>query len=180
MSTGDKELIDKLETLVSESLFKEALDKLGSVFNASQQEAGRLKMFRIGFLARFLFSCLIDADRIDSADFENPDNVDLRRRRKVEWQIAIDRLEDKLSTLKVRNDIDRIRNNVSEECLKRACDEQGIYTLTIPTGGGKTFTSIRYGLYHAKKHNLDHIFYIIPYTSIIEQNARVVRGYPRV
>lgn len=61
------------------------------------------------------------------------------------------------------------------QCLKRAVDSQGIYTLTVPTGGGKTYASIRYALRHAKKHKLDHIYYILPYTSIIEQNAQVIR-----
>ena len=72
--------------------------------------------------------------------------------------------------------MDIVRNRISLQCLDRACDPQGIYTLTVPTGGGKTFTSMRYALHHAKKHKLDHIIYIIPYTSIIEQNAQVIRN----
>ena len=71
--------------------------------------------------------------------------------------------------------IDEIRRKISDDCLKRAADSQGIYTLTVPTGGGKTLASLRYALHHAQKHNLDRIIYIIPYTSIIDQNAQAVR-----
>ncbi|WP_428982875.1 DEAD/DEAH box helicase family protein [Paraglaciecola aquimarina] len=61
---------------------------------------------------------------------------------------------------------------MSDECLKRAFDKQGIYSLTVPTGGGKTFASLRYALQHAKQYKLDKIIYIIPFTSIIEQNLK--------
>ena len=74
-----------------------------------------------------------------------------------------------------RYPIDEIRRRISDDCLKRAADSQGIYTLTVPTGGGKTLASLRYALHHAQKHNLDRIIYIIPYTSIIDQNAQAVR-----
>lgn len=170
----EKELLVKLEKLSSEQFLKEFLEKLSTIYKPHQQEHERLKMFRLGFFTRFLFSCLIDADRTDSADFENPSNIPLRSNGPVDWSAAIDRLEDKLSTLKIRNPVDKIRNKISEECLRKASEPKGMYTLTVPTGGGKTFASMRYGLHHAKEHNLDHIFYIIPYTSIIEQNAQVI------
>ena len=61
------------------------------------------------------------------------------------------------------------------DCLKRSHGPQGIYTLTVPTGGGKTLASLRYALHHAAYYKLERIIYVIPYTSIIEQNAGVVR-----
>jgi len=72
--------------------------------------------------------------------------------------------------------VDVIRNQISSQCLQKSAGPQGIYTLTVPTGGGKTYASIRYALHHVKKHKLDHIYYIIPYTSVIEQNAQVIRN----
>lgn len=175
LETGDKKIVDSLESIATEVFFKNFLKKVAAVVFSETKEYDRLKHFRLGFLTRFLFSCLIDADRIDSADFETPGNVKLRPKEAVEWKIAIKRLEEKLAGFQVRNQVDEIRNRISQECLGRALGSQGIYTLTVPTGGGKTFASMRYALHHADKHKLDHIIYIVPYTSIIDQNAREIR-----
>ena len=143
---------------------------------SDQATNNKIKEFYLGCLTRFLFSCLIDADRINSSDFEREDQKDVRRlTEKPDWQSAINQLEAKLAGFKNRYPIDEIRRRISDDCLKRAADSQGIYTLTVPTGGGKTLASLRYALHHAQKHNLDRIIYIIPYTSIIDQNAQAVR-----
>lgn len=140
----------------------------------SEKESKLLKQFRLGLFTRFLFSCLIDADRISSADFEHRENKRLRSAEQINWDIAIKRLEAK--QFQVRNEkVDAIRREISDQCRKRADDEQGIYTLSVPTGGGKTFASMRFALHHAKTHQLDRIIYIIPFTSIIEQNADEIR-----
>lgn len=176
LNTCEKEIVSTLNGFDSNLLLKDVWEKIVSVVKPQKNEAARLKHFRLGFLTRFLFSCLIDADRINSADFENPSNKRCRFFGPVNWQIAIDRLESYLAGLEIRNQVDVIRNQISSQVRKRAADPQGIYTLTVPTGGGKTYASIRYALHHAKKHKLDHIYYIIPYTSIIEQNAQVIRN----
>ncbi|MBN2343922.1 MAG: CRISPR-associated helicase Cas3' [Deltaproteobacteria bacterium] len=171
----DKTIIDRLEILAIRTFLQQFWARLAVIIAPDQNEELRLKAFRIGFFTRFLFSCLIDADRIDSADFEEPGRKKFRRSGDVNWQPAIDRLESKIATFQVRNDVDKIRTKISDECLKRADGPQNIYTLTVPTGGGKTYTSMRFALHHAKKHGLDHIYYVIPFTSIIEQNAQVIR-----
>lgn len=175
LAHGDKTIINTIQALATDDFLKDFLAKIIAIVAPQKKEHDRLKHFRLGFLSRFLFSCLVDADRIDSADFENPQSKQLRLCGPVDWQEAIDRLEKKLASFEVRNEIDEIRNSVSLQCLRRAADPQGLYTLTVPTGGGKTLASIRYGLHHAKQYGLDHIFYIIPYTSIIEQNAEAIR-----
>ncbi|MCP4682292.1 MAG: CRISPR-associated helicase Cas3' [Desulfobacterales bacterium] len=171
----DETILAKLDGLACESFLQDFCNQLGKIIAPQKEESEIIKQFRLGVFTRFLFSCLIDADRIDSSDFENPENVQYRSMESVDWQIVITRLEEKLASLPNRNEIDTIRCSISEQCRERADDPQGIYTLTVPTGGGKTFASIRYALHHAKKHGLDHIIYIIPYTSIIEQNAEVIR-----
>ena len=175
LNTCDEEIVSTLNGLASNRIFKDIWKKIVAIVEPQKNEAARLKHFRLGFFTRFLFSCLIDADRIDSADFENPGNKKNRFSGPVNWQLAIDRLETRIAGLEVRNRVDVIRNQISSEVQRRAAEPQGIYTLTVPTGGGKTFASIRYALHHAKKHALDHIYYIIPYTSIIEQNAQIIR-----
>lgn len=171
----DPEVLKKLNLLASPALIQECSQQIFKLIDPGKNQSEIVKHFKIGLWVRFLFSCLIDADRINSADFENPGNESMRSKGRVNWRVAIDRLEDKLTNLPVRHEIDSIRKSISDRCKARALDPQGIYTLTVPTGGGKTYSSIRYALHHAQKHNLDRIIYIIPYTSIIEQNAQAIR-----
>lgn len=132
---------------------------------------------QIGLLTRLLFSCLIDADRIDTADFEFPGRARQRLHgRYVGWDMLIDRLETHLIGMRASKPIDAIRQRVSNECMTAAERSQGIYALTVPTGGGKTLASLRFALHHARKHGLDRIIYVVPFTSIIDQNVEVVRN----
>lgn len=172
---ADEAVKRQAEGLANEDLVKLLLKPLAAILKQPDSNE-KIKEFHLGCLTRFLFSCLIDADRINSADFEREAQKDFRRlTQKPNWQEAIDKLEAHLESLENDSTINGIRRNISDACLKRAADAQGIYTLTVPTGGGKTLASLRYALHHAQKHNLDRIIYIIPYTSIIDQNAQAVR-----
>ena len=129
-----------------------------------------------GLLVRFLLSCLLDADRIDSAEFEDPTYGALRSRlSKKPWEKLIQRLEKHLLTLGQDGAINELRSKISEACRQKALDEKGLFTLTVPTGGGKTLASLRFALHHAQRWNMERIIYVIPYTSIIDQNAGVAR-----
>jgi len=175
LKVADEEIFKKIEAFVTDQFLKDFWEQLIKIIAPQKNKSELVRQFKLGFFTRFLYSCLIDADRLDSADFEDADNTTLRSTGVIDWQIAIDRLEGTISNFPVRNEIDTVRSKISDQCKKRAKAPQGIFTLTVPTGGGKTFASIRYALHHAKEHNLDHIIYIIPYTSIIEQNAAVIR-----
>ena len=132
--------------------------------------------FKIGLIARFLLSALIDADRLDTADFENPGFPQYRNYGcYVSWSRLIELLEDHLSSLPGDRPIDGIRRRVSDQCVRAARGGRGIYRLSVPTGGGKTLASLRFALYHAREHCLDRIIYVLPYTTIIDQNADIVR-----
>ena len=172
---ADEVVQQKAHELAGENLIRNLLKAVKPILSDSTTN-DKIKEFYLGCLTRFLFSCLIDADRINSSDFEREAQKEVRRlTEKPDWQIAIDQVEAKLAGFQNCYPIDEIRRRISSDCLKRAVDSQGIYTLTVPTGGGKTLASLRYALHHAQKHNLDRIIYIIPYTSIIDQNAQVVR-----
>ena len=172
---ADEVIQQKAYELAGENLIRSLLNAVKPILS-NQTINNKIKEFYLGCLTRFLFSCLIDADRINSSDFEREAQKEVRRlTEKPNWQTAIDQLEAKLAGFENCYPIDEIRHRISDDCLKRAADSQGIYTLTVPTGGGKTLASLRYALHHAQKHNLDRIIYIIPYTSIIDQNAQAVR-----
>ena len=177
---ADEVVQQKAYELAGENLIRSLLKAVKPILSDPASN-DKIKEFYLGCLTRFLFSCLIDADRINSSDFEREAQKEVRRlAEKPDWQSAIDKLEVKLAGFENRpaeeiKPIDEIRRRISDDCLKRAVDSQGIYTLTVPTGGGKTLASLRYALHHAQKHNLDRIIYIIPYTSIIDQNAQAVR-----
>ena len=179
---ADEVVQQKAYELAGENLVRSLRNAVGLILSDSTVN-NKIKEFYLGCLTRFLFSCLIDADRINSSDFEREAQKEVRRlTKKTNWQSAIDKLETHLAGFGNRYPADKIRRKISDDCLKRAKDSQdregdpqGIYTLTVPTGGGKTLASLRYALHHAQKHHLDRIIYIIPYTSIIDQNAQAVR-----
>ena len=180
---ADAEIKEKAEQLVKPSI--SALWKQRNAIMQSTQQSETIRQFYFGFWTRFLFSCLIDADRINSADFENPHLAE-HRNQTVSWDVAINRLEFFLT--EQQHEIERKREQLTENtlrlntrrreisdiCKNRASHRQGIYSLTVPTGGGKTYASFRFALHHARTHNLERIFYVIPYTSIIEQNAEAI------
>lgn len=150
-------------------------------FNSLQEtnDSKETLTFKCGLLIRFLFSCLIDADRLNTADFESPNKVPLRNYGQYRpWETLIQRLNNRLVDFEKKenkNKVDELRNKVSQSCFNFSSKPRGLYQLTVPTGGGKTLASLRFALNHVKIHNMERIFYIIPYTSIIDQNADEVR-----
>tara|TARA_R110001592_G_scaffold215384_2_gene468726 strand:- start:992 stop:3454 length:2463 start_codon:yes stop_codon:yes gene_type:complete len=176
-SNASDEILAKAESLLNPELVQGFMGLFKKMAPSPSAAFELISSFQIGFLTRFLFSCLIDADRLNSAEFEEPSRLAARSKRsdKPCWDVAIDRLEAKIAGFELNNPIDQIRCDISQACLDRAPQKTGIYTLTVPTGGGKTYASLRYALHHARKNSLEQIFYIIPYTSIIEQNAAVMR-----
>lgn len=135
-----------------------------------------LHKFKFGLLVRFLFSCLIDADRTDTADFADPAASAIRQHGQYAgWAELMGRLERKLESFTGDSPVENLRRQVSEECLAASGRPKGTYLLSVPTGGGKTLASLRFALNHAAHRKMDRVIYVSPYTSIIDQNAAVVR-----
>lgn len=130
-------------------------------------------------LTMMLFSALIDADRTDSRKFDENQSELIQKSQDESFLIYAKRLEENLESLQktsINNEITKLRQEMSNNCLQKSSSPTGIYSLSIPTGGGKTLASLRFALHHAIHHKLDRIIYIVPFTTIIEQNAQVVRG----
>ena len=164
---ADPSLVDELTCILRDVTKKNRANGKGSQATFQQ----------FGLVVRFLFSCLIDADRIDTANFEHPRAARLRPIGEyTDWPTLRQRLERHLDAMPPRRAIDGLRRDISEHCMQAASRPNGIYTLTVPTGGGKTLASLRFALHHAEQRKLDRIVYVIPFTSIIDQNAQVVRS----
>ncbi|MEF2292557.1 CRISPR-associated helicase Cas3' [Virgibacillus dokdonensis] len=131
------------------------------------------------FVTKFVFSALIDADRTNTRLFEE-DETPLNPDHKALFETYYERLHEKIMAFQnhpnANTPINRLRSKMSEQCEAAAVKKSGIYTLSIPTGGGKTLASLRYGLKHALIHHKKRIIYVVPYTTIIEQNAEEVRS----
>jgi len=174
----DPSVKEQLDGLISrQDLVETMIVSLREVTEKSKGEGKQIIWFKYGLLVRMLFSCLIDADRLDTADFERPAAKQLRMNGQYEhWQTLIDRLECHLKTLIPKSPIDHLRQDISRHCLEGASRDKGIFSLSVPTGGGKTLASLRFALHHAHKHGMDRVIYVVPFTSIIDQNASIVRG----
>jgi CRISPR-associated endonuclease/helicase Cas3 len=177
LRVADKKLIARCDELLSNpNMITALLSLLQRIEQRNAEASAELTCQQFGLAVRLLFSCLIDADRINSADFEHKRT---RRFRPlggyVPWLTLLARLETHLQALKPRHPIDDLRNQISAQCLAAAERSRGVYTLTVPPGGGKTLASLRFALHHAQQWKLDRVIYVIPFTSIIDQNARDVR-----
>ena len=132
----------------------------------------------IHHLIRMLYSCLVDADYLDTEAFMMPEQSKVRGG-KSSMRELLSKLEDYLSKLKKDapdTDVNRVRNYVQEQCREKSDGAVDFYSLTVPTGGGKTLSSVLWALRHAVENNLQRIIIAIPYTSIIAQTASVLRG----
>ena len=139
----------------------------------------KYKNFRQAFFTRMLFSCLIDADRIDTENYTR--RIKNKPPLKSDFP-AISALQAKLSAYLVQlsgnahsSPVNTLRNDILTHARKQACLPPRLFSLTVPTGGGKTLTSLAFALDHAALQQMRRIIYVIPFTSIIEQTARVFR-----
>lgn len=140
---------------------------------------GPLQGFQLAFLGRMLFSCLVDADFLETERF-----YDAAEGRRTERGIPValpllrERLDRHLTKTAAEapdTPVNRLRGAVLAHVRAQAGRAPGIFTLTVPTGGGKTLTSLAFALDHAIRHGLDRVVYVIPFTSIVEQTANVFR-----
>lgn len=125
---------------------------------------------------RVLFSCLVDADYLDTERFMQPDQYQLRGAKSFLTEL-LPILEAHLHSFgEPHTEVNRIRAEIQQYCRERAESGPGFYSLTVPTGGGKTLSSLLWAMLHAIRHNKKRIIIAIPYTSIIVQTAAILRN----
>lgn len=135
------------------------------------------KQFDYHHIVRMLFSCLVDADSLDTEAFMKPEQAKFRGSH-ASIKELLSMLESYLQMLKANaphTNVNEIRNYVQEQCTNESQGECGFYSLTVPTGGGKTLASVLWALHHAVKNHQHRIIIAIPYTSIIVQTAAILK-----
>lgn len=137
-----------------------------------------LNAFDFHHFVRLLYSCLVDADFLDTESFMNEENAVLRGQKENLQQLSA-KLESYLEVLAINSadsPVNRIRNIIQKKCLETSKETPGFYSLTVPTGGGKTISSLVWAINHAKVFYKKRVIIAIPYTSIIVQTAEVLRS----
>lgn len=165
-----------------------ALITQSSIGNGAKKARKNDANFMPNLFIKLIYSMLIDADRLSSMCYETGEDFASYEKAQDEiqmtWKVYKQMFEEYFSGLQKKSEtledtgkkrVNAIRQRISDECFEAGRKESGIYTLTVPTGGGKTLSSMRYALEHSKRLNKERIIFVLPYTTIIEQNAKVIR-----
>ena len=134
--------------------------------------------FQVAFFTRLLFSCLVDADRTATELFCDPAQAAERNYKKPtigELQEAVHDFLHRLESESIGTPVNRLRAEVRANCVAAAQLAPGFFSLTVPTGGGKTLSSLAFALHHASTHQLRRVVFAVPFTTIIEQTADAYR-----
>ena len=177
-----QEIIDLAVSIIDE------LTGVPDLYKAIEKRISCSDNIALEFLIRMIFSCLVDADYLDTERHFNPqqskkrygnyligDELTGEAKAKVIRELNKNLSEhySKLKNSAESSELNDIRNKIYEDCLRMATNKPGIYRLTVPTGGGKTLSGMAFALKHAEENNLEKIIVTIPYTSIIEQTADI-------
>lgn len=164
-----------------DELYYQAVSDVKSALGKLQTQDKKETYFYIGMLMRTLLSLLIDSDRLETARYMGS-TVREKGGSQAVWEKMIPKIEEQIQRFRKttvedsgRQELYRIRDGISQQCLEKSALPVGIYTLQVPTGGGKSLASMRFALHHAQKHHMERIFYIAPFRTILEQTAKTYR-----
>jgi CRISPR-associated endonuclease/helicase Cas3 len=164
------ELLERIRNRVPNGLLKE--------FNFEKPCGKSLTPEQINLWIRMLFSTLVDADFLDTESFMRPESFKLREQYDS-LQVLKERFDihiDKIHATYPQTAVNIIRNKILNDCIESAQIKPGFFSITVPTGGGKTLSSMAWALSHGLKYNKTRIIFAIPYTSIITQTAQIYRS----
>jgi CRISPR-associated endonuclease/helicase Cas3 len=163
------EFLDKIRTIIPK--------EIAEIKKLNPPNGKSLSPEQMHLWIRMLFSCLVDADYLDTERFMNPESFAKRGKYKTIGELKI-LFEKHMAALKqnaLDTDVNKIRNIVLKHCMQSGEKIPGFFSITVPTGGGKTLSSMSWALEHAAKYNKSRIVFAIPYTSIITQTVQVYR-----
>ena len=165
-----QEFLDKIRSKIPRELFEKINLNLpiGKPIEANQMH----------IWIRMLFSCLVDADFLDTERFMNPESSEMRNKYDSlsELKNRFDNHMEKMCKNAPSTAVNSFRNQILRDCIKSGELSPGFFSITVPTGGGKTLSSMAWALVHALKYNKSRIVFAIPYTSIITQTAQIYRS----
>jgi CRISPR-associated endonuclease/helicase Cas3 len=173
------ELFQKYETF---------LDRLPQIVKRFENELGTIQdkiesppeifsdKLKLEMATRMIFSCLVDADFLDTeSHYQNGEFRQSRRLLPKEFLAKLENARQAKVKQAIAKGVDenllKLRNCIFDDCLRKAESERGFFSLTVPTGGGKTLSAMAFALRHAEVHDLSRVIVVIPYLSIIEQNS---------
>ncbi len=170
----------ELDKISKEILFYPTL-KVDNLREWFKNSSGESRAFGYVFLIRMLFSSLVDADFLDTERFMNPKKNEKRHSYPSLndlRNIFMKKMKEFQERKKFENKkLNELRGEIYQKCIRAAQKEPGFFSLTVPTGGGKTLSSLAFAFEHAKKYGFERIIYVVPFTSIIEQNAEIFRVF---
>lgn len=165
-----QEFLDKIRTKIP----KELLEKI----NLNLPIGKPIDPKHMHLWTRMLFSCLVDADYLDTERFMNPESFARRGRYNslIELKSRFDICMGNMVNNAPLTTVNSIRSRILNDCINSGNLKPGFFSITVPTGGGKTLSSMAWALVHALKYNKSRIVFAIPYTSIITQTAQIYRS----
>ena len=171
---GDPTYFGRMHRAI-EGRYLEACGDPGVSLPECGAETAEPDALRRSFWIRMLYSCLVDADYLDTERFMSGGTA--ARGGYASMPELLARLEAYIAPWQnPQTELNRMRCRILQSCLAAGEKPRGLYTLTVPTGGGKTVASLAFALRHCVAHGMQRVIYVIPYTSIIEQNAQVFRN----
>lgn len=157
---------------IVDSRFKKAV-------NGLNEKVGTVMLPQDGLITecvtRFLFSALTDADWLDTERHFSPEKSDSRRSEVLDHERMLNALEKGFAQLPTEGPINRLRTNARIEAATHYAEPVGFYSLQLPTGLGKTLTSVYWALLHARHHGLKRIIVVLPYINIIDQTSSILK-----
>lgn len=171
--------LDILSLKDADDLYQNAKDEFLIIFNKikGKYKNQTILDFRLGMLERMLLSVLVNADHTNAAEFSIQEKINTVYGDKEIWKRCFDYIESKIACFEINSTIAKIRSDISAKALSSSTASEKIIRMSVPTGGGKTISSLRFAVNHCLHFNKSRIFYVAPFNSILEQNSKEIKAF---